>query len=183
MNGAETLDIIFKYQKGRKFKNLTLYELFNMDPNYIRKLASEYDVKYEDFMITEEQFKEYANKFSYKKYDYERVLKKREHTDFLIFVYVVFFISLCVFYRKIVPEFDFWILNYLPYILLFVIPIVPTLLIGLICSWRDKKREEKFIEDNIGRRNKHVENFINEVMFQAYVRNRNPQIEYGYRLH
>lgn len=183
MNGAETLDIIFKYRKGRKFKNLTLYELFNMSPYKIMELASEYDVKYKDFMITEEQFKEYANKFSYKQYDYERVLKKREHTDFLFFVYVVFFISLCVFYRKIVPECDFWLLNWLPLILVFILPVLPALLAGLVCSWRDKKREEKFVKDNIGKRDRNVENFINEVMFQAYVRNRNPQIEYGYRLY
>ena len=155
---------------------MTLDDLMEIANYEIIEMALKYEVKFSDYEITEKEFYDYCEQLnSYEPQYWELKRKIADDSTRLLLFYIV------------VPSIIFIVIDsWLPrniHPFAFLILFIPSLvamhryLYPLFDEWYCKKRKERFLEKNNVKRNFNVERFINEVMFQAYMRNRNPIIE------
>lgn len=184
MTDYSTTQKILSYQWGMKYKPLQLEELYCVDSYQIQQLASEYGVEYSVFHISEKEFHEYTSKLLRAHHNYYREVeeRKKDPLELCSAPYALFFFATILLIHFTDPFTDNILLNGLIIFLPFITPIPFAALTFPITSKMNKRIDRKFAEKYIGNRNRNVENFINEVMFQAYIRNRNIKVEYGYSL-
>lgn len=159
------------YKRGVSFEKIRTEDL--VYPSYkLFDMASDYNVKYEDFDTSKEEVSEYINKLENIKYDFFDLMKNMENnyiTRFCLFHLLVGG-ALCLQFC--------YVTNYFGGIMLILsLTISFTILFPQFNIWCKGIITDHFFSKKGIVRNKNVEDFCNEVMFQAYIRERNPKLE------
>lgn len=162
-------DIIHSYKIGVPFEKLRIEDIICNLYEFPR-YASEYGVKCEDFDTTEEEVNNYIFELDEVKYDYfEKRKYLYEDLWFILFTLIIigtFGVQLLF----INNEYGF-------IISILSIAISYKFLFPLFKDCCKKLIIDRFFSKKGIIRNKNVEDYFNEVMFQAYIRNRNPKLE------
>ena len=155
-----------------KYRELEIEDLVEVDAILIEKLSAEYGVNIDEFETNKKELFDYLSKFNHI-VEYQMMMRNNEG----IGIASILGILLSALLSLLVCHFTLYIglLAFLPLFMLFTVLIARCLDI-----WNKKRNEKKYLKIYVGERNRNVENYINEVMFQAYIRNRNPKIEYKY---
>ena len=155
-----------------KYRELEIEDLVEVDTILIEKLSAEYGVNIDEFKTNKKEFDDYIGKYRHV-VEYKSLMRRMERNELagLIGILLSALLSL------LICRFSLYIglIAFVPLSILFTV-----LIDGCLKAWNKKRLEKIFLKTYVGERNRNVENFINEVMFQAYVRNRNPKIEYKY---
>ena len=169
---SSTNDIIRFYSSGMKFRGLEVKDFVEVEAYKIEELAEEYGVNINEFKTDRKEFLNYVSKFGHI-VEYKELMRKSERNE----IAGLFGILLSALISLLIFQYSIYIACFIftPLALLFTV-----LISGLLKIWNTKRLEKKFVKIYVGERNRNVENFINEVMFQAYVMNRNPKVEYKY---
>ena len=165
-----TSEIIDNYRRGISYKRLTINELVEVSPDKIDELASEYEINKSDYGITNEAFNSYCFELHNCASDYWNLKQEKieNNTDrwILFVVFVTIIISVIVFI----------ISGFFAVICIIIIGwLVHKYLYPKFEEWYRNNLIEKFLKEHKIQRNYKVENYINEVMFQAYARNKNAE--------
>lgn len=163
------------YSRGVHYSPLTYEEVLHVSKREIIKYGKEYDVKFEDFNTTEDEVRHFYDLSIETLEDYGILIKKLEE-DFVRMMTFDFLVSFSISMYIMCTEhhYSFWVLLILsPYFThKFLFPKFNREYVRFF--------EERFHEKHGMTRNINVENYINEVMFQIYIRNRNVKREYRY---
>lgn len=167
-----TQDIIRGYSAGMKYRELEIEDLVEVDAILIEKLSAEYGVNIDEFETNKKELFDYLSKFNHI-VEYQMLMRKNECRGLASIIGIL----LSALLSLIICHFSLYIglTVFVPLSLLFTV-----LIAEYLKKWNKKRNEKKYLKIYVGERNRNVENYINEVMFQAYVRNRNPRIEYKY---
>lgn len=166
-----TDEIINDYRRGMSYRKLTLDELVEVSTDRINELAAEYGIKKSSYGVSDEDILSYCLALSNCRMDYWSFKKEKIDDNygrwFLFVLTVTIIISLFVFTISI----------YFAGIFVIIIGwLVHKFLYPSFEEWyRNRLIEEFLIKHNINRDFK-VENYINEVMFQTYARNKSQMI-------
>lgn len=163
-------DTIKEYKEGYPYEKLTLDELLTIvDYVTIRELADKYGVKYATFETDENEVRNYL--YSLPTSEYAQVAENIRNDEFRM-LFFCFIIGITI----ALP-----LLLYSPYfstaLLLAIFWIVYKFIYPKFRTWYNNEERENFLKKHGVKRNFKVERFIDEVMFQAYIKNRNPEIE------
>ena len=163
-----TNEIIEWYRSGAAYKKLSINELVEVSPDRIDDLASEYGINKSDYGITQEEFNSYCYELRRCQNDYWTF--HREKIDNNTDRWILFVLSVTVLLSIIV----FLISVYFALIVVIIIGwLVHKYLFPQFEEWYCNNLIEKFLTKHGIRRNYKVEEYINEVMFQAYARTKN----------
>ena len=168
--------IIYDYSRGFHYRRLTFEDFISISSHKILKMASEYGVIPQDYDTSEDDIRSFCGQFTCQVTDdywsYVNYHKDNQEINrgfvFCTLVTIAITIAAALITPRLVlglPLIGFFVWKYLfpPY--------------NKRCN---KRTLEKFIEKNHLEMNRNVERFINEVMFQAYIRNRNAVEESKY---
>ena len=163
-----TDDLIQNYRRGISYKKLTINELVEVSPDRIDELASEYGIKKSNYGITDEEFYSYCIELSHCQMDYWTLKREKIDDDsgrcILFVLLVTIVISLFVFMISVYFAAIFVIvIGWLVYKFLYP-PFNESYCNNLINDFLNEKKIT---------RNSKIEDYINEVMFQAFARNKN----------
>ena len=164
-------EIIDLYSKGFHYRRLTFDDFLRGIYSYkILEMAVEYKVNPHDYDTSEKEIKDFCNQFGGDITDsylyYINAQKDNKETNRGCLFCPIVTIILTVFFSLITPYF-----------------VITFPLIAFVV-WKyifppfnercERRKIEQFMNENNIVSNRNVERFINEVMFQAYVRHRNP---------
>lgn len=165
-------DFIHSYKRGAPFEKIRIeYIIFNLYefPMY----ASEYGVKCEDFDTTEEEVYNYISELDEVKYDYY-VRRKYLYEDLWFILFTLIIIGTFGVQLLFINNDYGFIISILS------IALSYKFLFPLFNDYCKKLIIDRFFSKKGIIRNKNVEDYFNEVLFQAYIRNRNPKLERNY---
>ena len=162
--------LAFYYSQGLKFRKIELIDIMNFTPSRLLYFAEEFNIKPEDYKTSKEEVKDYINVlfFNRKKYESFFMIKRNEtETDrWLLFSLIIGIISGLI---ALIFHSFYYAKN------IFVLAaIISAILFFKIDKMYYKYMESKFFKEIVPERNYNIEKFINEVMFQVYLKNRNP---------
>lgn len=163
-----TAEIINNYRRGFPYKELTMGELVEVTPDLIDELALQYDIKKSNYGITDEEFRSYCLELSFSRDEYWLLESQKIYNDsgrcFMFVLLTTIFISLIVLMVSV-------------YFLVLLIIIIGWLVYKFLYPIFNESycdyQINKFLAKKGITRNEKVEEYINEVMFQAYARNKN----------
>lgn len=163
------------YSRGVRYKRLSYEEIMYASIIDIIKYGKEYNVKFESFNTTEDEVRNYKLPINVLE-EYSSLMKKFKE-DLSRTIVFDFFVSLIISWFIMASEKFF---SYL--VLLFFVPyFTHKYLYPKFKKEYESYYEKKFFKKYGIERNYNVENYVDEVMFQLYVRNRNVRETYGYR--
>lgn len=182
----EIRHFIDDFKSGLRFRKITLGDLYGLshNTNEIIKMGNLYNVKPEKFGTSEERVRNYLNVF-WRSEDYYELKRKvtndGEIVGLSIFVIpaILFTIILCFSYVCLRDDFQ--------QLMIFILTIASVFLIKqkifpYLISVRKKRLIEKHMKEHNLVRQDEEENYINEVLFQLYVHNRDAVLETKYIL-
>lgn len=165
-----TNEIIEWYRKGVAYKKLSINELVEVSTDRIDELALEYNIKKSDYGITQEEFNSYCYELHTCMFKYWEL--KQEKIDNNTDRWALFVITVTVLISVVV----FMLSVYFGIICIIIIGwLVHKYLYPQFEEWYCNNLIDKFLTKHGIRRNYKVEEYINEVMFQAYARNKNAE--------
>lgn len=186
-NKKSLYTIIGDYKKGRQFRPFQFGDSMYLYASELIDLSKEYGVNPEDFGLTDHKIYEYFNKYSGLEFefDFDNLLCDIERDDLRLLLFcsalsipISLFICFVLYhfiegddkYVHFLPFTLGW--GFFPYIFFFYLSY--KYLYPYFCKWYSKKQLQKFYNNHGITYDKDIYNFINEVMFQAFVKNRKP---------
>lgn len=165
-----TDDLIRGYRRGISYRKLSFNELVEVSPGRIEELASEYGIKKSNYGITDEEFHSYCRKISLCQIDYWILKREKIDDDSNRCVLFVLLVTIAI------SVFVFMISVYFAAIFIIIIGwLVYKFLYPPFNESYCNNLINDFLTERKITRNYKVEEYINEVMFQAYARNKNAQ--------
>lgn len=173
-------DYILRYHKGYKYERLNIYDMISLrDPNQLLYFANKYNVTPESYNTTNKDVSDYLDTLG-DYYDSFCDLLSKIYDDsnrLSVFLFIIIPIE-CVL-AMVVSQLLFAtsIRELLSYISGIAVLLSTRFQGRKFENWFRNKRKEKFLKRNHIPNNHKVINFVNEVLFQVYLNNRNPQKE------
>jgi len=169
-------NIIYNYSRGFHYQRLKFDDFICIYGHEILKLADEYGVKPENYDTSEADIRNFCGQFKGQVADdywsYVNDHKDNQETTRGFIFCTLATIAITIVAALITP--------YLVITFPLIGFVVWKYLFPPYNEWCNKKNLEKFIEKHHLEMDGNAERFINEVMFQAYLRNRNAVEESKY---
>lgn len=186
-NKISLYTIIGDYKKGRQFRPFQFGDLMYLYASELIDLSKEYGVNPEDFGLTYHKIYEYLNKYSGLEVeaDFDKLLYDRDNDDLRYILFcsalsIPITLLICFVLYHFIEGDDNYI-HFLAftlfwgwYLSIFFFYLSYKYLYPFFCEWYSKKQLQKFYDNHGITYDKDIYNFINEVMFQAFVKNRKP---------